>query len=104
MLKWLPLVLLATVSTVYAQEKKYLQTRQECAPIGEMMATVMIDYGETGLFTGNSMVFGLDGTPYRGGVMFFVNQDTGTWSLMTVYSDGTACLTALGIDFEPYAQ
>jgi len=36
--------------------------------------------------------------------MFFVNQDTGTWSLMMLYGDGTACMTAIGTEFKPYTD
>ena len=36
-------------------------------------------------------------------MMMFVNQDTGTWSLITLYPDGTGCMVATGRDFEPYS-
>ena len=100
----LPLVFFAFVTVVFAQSSnnKYFMTRQECSPLPEMMDTVMNKYGETALFTGESLTFAPDGTPFRGGAMFLVNQDTGSWSLITLYGDGYACMTALGIDFEPY--
>lgn len=96
---------LAVSAPVLAQENnKYFYTRQECAPAGEMMQSVVQKYGEQALFTGAGLTIGYEGEPFIGGSMFFVNQDTGTWSLLTLYGDGTACMTAVGTDFEPYVQ
>ena len=89
----------------YAQEaeRKYFMTRQECEPAIDMMA-VVDKYGEKPLFTGTGMQFSYQGQPFTGGSMFFVNQTTGTWSLMTLYADGTACMTAVGTNFAPYGE
>jgi len=88
-----------------AQEsgKKYFMTRQECEPALDMMEVIM-KYDEKPLFTGTGMQFSYQGQPFTGGVMFFVNQDTGTWSLMMLYGDGTACMTAIGTEFKPYTD
>jgi hypothetical protein len=101
----IPLVLLLATTALFAQslsDKKYFYTRQECAPASEMMKNVVIDYGEQALFTGAGLTIGYEGEPFTGGSMFFVNQDSGTWSLLTLYGDGTACMTAAGTDFEPF--
>jgi len=37
-------------------------------------------------------------------MMLFVNQDTGTWSLIYTFGDGTACIMADGAAFEPYSE
>ena len=82
-------------------DKKYFMTRQECDPAIDMIE-VLKKYDEKPLFTGLGMQFSYQGQPFTGGSMFFVNQDTGTWSLITLYADGTACMTAIGTEFQPY--
>lgn len=95
---------LLVASTANAQERKLFYTRQECAPVAQMVRDTAIQYGETALFTGENTTLGTQGQPFRGGAMFFVNQDTGTWTLLTLYQDGVACVSAAGTDFEPYAE
>ena len=99
----LPLVL-AMPAVAQESEDKYFYTRQQCGPAVEMMQDAVIGYNELALFTGTGLTFGVEGIPYQGGSIFFVNQDTGTWTLLTLYGDGTACITAIGTDFEPYTQ
>jgi len=101
----LPLVLFALVTTVLAQaanDQKYFYTRQECDPAATVMQNLVQKYQETALFTGEGIQFDYEGTPYTGGAMFLVNQDTGTWTLITLYADGSACVTAVGNKFEPF--
>ena len=99
----LPLVL-AMPAIAQESEDKYFYTRQQCGPAVTMIQDAVIGYNELALFSGTGLTFSVEGTPYEGGSMFFVNQDSGTWTLLTMYGDGTACITALGIDFEPYTQ
>jgi hypothetical protein len=101
-------VLIASIITLlpvasYSQEadRKYFMTRQECEPAINMIEVIK-KYGEKPLFSGTGMQFDYQGRPFTGGSMFFVNQDTGTWSLLTLYADGTACTTAVGTEFQPY--
>ena len=88
-----------------AQEsnKKYFYTRQECYPAQEFIQMI-IAWGEKALFTGNGVTLGNDGVSYEGAVMFFVNQDSGTWTLGTAYADGSICINAAGTVFEPYTD
>tara|TARA_Y100000389_G_scaffold5006_1_gene4713 strand:+ start:441 stop:806 length:366 start_codon:yes stop_codon:yes gene_type:complete len=103
------LSLILTVSSASTQETmpqpndmKTFITKQPCAPVVDMLRTPY-KYGERILFTGEGVQFSAgDGRPYNGGAFFFVNQDTGTWTLVSVYGDGIACLVANGKDFEPY--
>jgi|11_taG_2_1085331.scaffolds.fasta_scaffold00291_10 hypothetical protein len=103
------LSLILTVSSASTQETmpqsndmKTFYTKQPCAPVAQMLRTPA-KYGERMLFTGEGVQFsGQDGRPYNGGAFFFVNQDTGTWTLVSVYGDGMACLVANGKNFEPY--
>lgn len=97
--------LLAT--TAFAQEQnqsKRFITTQACDPVVKMSYVVMNKYGEQPLFQGEGIQFAAPtGQPYKSAMMFFVNQDSGTWSLISLYPDGTACMVANGRDFEPYS-
>ena len=97
--------LLAT--TAFAQEQnqsKRFITTQACDPVVKMSDVVMNKYGEQPLFQGEGIQFAEPtGQPYKSAMMFFVNQDSGTWSLVSLYEDGTACMVANGRDFEPYS-
>ena len=88
-----------------AQEEndKFLFTRQGCDPFIEVIDVMSGKYGEQPLFVGEGLQFGLQGQVYTGGAMFLVNQNTGSWSLIHLYGDGTACVTAVGTQFEPYS-
>ena len=96
-------VLSPTLATAQDTQKKYFYTRQECDPAATVMKNLVQGYGETALFTGQGIQFDYEGTPFTGGVMFMVNQDTGTWTLITLYGDGTACVTAVGNEFGPFS-
>ena len=88
-----------------AQEKKekFLYTRQSCDPFAEVINVLTGKYGEQPLFVGEGLQFGIEGQTYTGGGMLLVNQNTGSWSLIHLYGDGTACVTAVGTKFEPYS-
>jgi hypothetical protein len=110
-MKWLTTFLCLLVIPAFAEtkiqetdDKKYFMSRQECSPFQEMFQTVTIKYGEQPLFIGKGIQFAPDGRPFTGGQMFFVNQDSGTFSLITLFADGTACMTAVGTNFEPYTE
>ena len=97
--------LLAT--TAFAQEQnqsKRFITTQACDPVGKMSNLVINKYGEQPLFQGQGLQFAAPtGQPYTSAMMFFVNQDSGTWSLVSLYEEGTACMVANGRNFEPYS-
>ena len=93
-----------TASTALAQDLNF-RTLQPCSSVEKMFETVYADYGETPLFTGVGMqISASDNNPYMGNSIFFVNQESGTWSHIIVYSNGTACMTSNGTDFEPYSD
>ena len=106
MLRLVLAMVLGLTTTAIAQEddKKYLYTRQECQPVATVMGNLVQRYNETALFTGEGLQFNYDGTPLTGGAMFLVNQTTGSWTLIILYGDGTACITAVGTQFEPYTN
>lgn len=105
---WAIIGLLA-VSSASTQEQpvpdpsnKRFIASQPCGPFMEVLQTPR-NYGEAMLFTGDGLQFSAtNGVPYTGGAFFFVNQVTGTWSLISVYGDGTACMVMNGRNFKPY--
>ena len=94
-------------SAAFAQEQnttKRFITTQACDSVVKMSDIVMNKYGESPLFRSMGLQFAApQGQPYRSDMMFFVNQDSGTWSLIALYEDGTACMVANGKNFEPYS-
>ena len=84
-----------------SQEKRFF-TYQSCDNAVRMTNLVMNKYGEQALFQGTGLQFHLSGQPYTSSMMFFVNQDTGSWSLISLYPDGTSCMVANGRDFTPW--
>ena len=102
------LLLTVSVSPSLAQDtnndKKYFNVRQECEPFEKMYQQVTERWGEQPLFIGQGLQISQTGEPFIGGSMFFVNQDSGSWSLITLYQDGTACMTSAGTKFEPYTE
>lgn len=99
---FLLLSLASVASADQPENSKFLYTRQGCDPFVEVMGVMSGKYGEEPLFVGEGLQFGTRGQPYTGGAMFLVNQSTGTWSLIHLYADGTACVTAVGTGFTPY--
>ena len=77
-------------------------TKQPCDLLPKMM-DVIKGYNEELLFMGEGMSFAAQGGQgFMGGMMFFTNQETGTWSMLQLYGDGTACLVMNGRNFAPY--
>ena len=98
--------IVASIALAQVQEKqntaKSLFTRQPCDNLPEMLKAVA-QYKEEALFIGEGLTFQAPtGNPLRGGMMFFVNQDTGTWTMLQLYGDGVACMVMNGREFTPY--
>ena len=94
--------LLTSQSLSQSRDKTFVVT-QFCAPFAEMFETPK-KYKEDMLFLGNGMqLSAADGKMYTGGMFFFVNQETGTYSIINVYGDGIACMMQTGRNFEPYS-
>lgn len=109
-MKYLIISLLALLPFgVFAQEQeqdvtKFFGVTQVCAPFDIAFGTAT-DKGETLLFRGTAgQLATMDGKLYSSGMFFFVNQQTGNWSMIGVYGDGSACLIANGVGFEPYSE
>lgn len=110
MQKLLTLSLLCITSTVSAQEtplKGQFDTVLNCYD-PEYLFDISKEYGETALFTGIGFVPSFDGenqpSSLDGPVIFSVNQDSGTWSLIMISPTGHGCMVATGYEFEPYTE
>jgi len=98
------LALIFAANQTLAQEtSKQFIVSQPCEHVQLMTNMILFKYNELPLFssTGNQMS-ARDGNWYPSDMMYFVNQDTGTWSLVSLYEDETACLVASGTDFQPF--
>ena len=84
------------------QQPKILPLQAQCDSVDKMLP-VMKQYNEELLFIGEGMTFSFGtGDPYRGGMMFYVNQDTGSWSMIQMFGDGVLCLLFNGGKFQPW--
>ena len=72
-----------------------------CGHITEMTNTIK-KYREEMLFHGTGLTFSPQNQVYNGGMFFFTNQETGSWTIMQVFSDGMACMIMNGKNFKPY--
>jgi hypothetical protein len=85
-----------------ANRDKVFITTQFCGPWEDVMNTPK-KYKEGMLFSGNGTQFSAsNGQLFQGGMFFFVNQETGSYSIINVYGDGMACMMQTGRDFKPY--
>ena len=84
-----------------SQDKMFITT-QFCGPWEDVMSTPK-KYKEAMLFTGDGVQFSSrTGQMFEGGMFFFVNQETGSYSIINVYGDGMACMMQTGKNFRPY--
>ena len=83
------------------QDKRFF-AMQSCDNPLTMTDLIIRKYGEQPLFRGEGMQFHVSGQMYTSDMMCFVNQQTGSWSLVALYKDGVACMIANGRNFEPY--
>jgi len=101
----LTLALLLAPLTLQAQESRVFAVEQICLPVQQMTFKVMNEYGETPLFSADGIQFSAtDGNTYKSNMMYFVNQDTSTWTLISLYGDGIGCMVATGNNFKPYSR
>lgn len=93
---------LAQESKTPEGEKPTIFTRAPCDSLPDMLETIA-KYKEDLLFIGDGMTFSAQtGRPNNGGMMFFVNQDTGTWSMLQLFGDGMSCMIMNGKSFKPF--
>jgi len=75
---------------------------QACDDVIKIMDTIA-KYTENPLFEAQTITqSATTGQWFEGKSMMFVNWETGTYSFVTLYPDGTACMQAIGKEFQPY--
>jgi len=97
----LTLILIALPAN--AKQMKFIGV-QDCGPVKQITQNTVVNWGEKPLIRAQGVQFGPEGTKYESAMMYFVNQDTGTWSLIALYPDSVACVIAAGTKFTPYSQ
>ena len=83
------------------QQQPSIILRAPCDTFVKMTETIK-KYKEELLFSGTGLTFSVQNQPYRGGMFFFTNQDTGSWTLLQAFGDGMACMIMNGKNFNPY--
>lgn len=96
---WAGIGCFLVLTSCAAAEPMY--TLQQCKPLMELAQDLGV-YGEDVLFVGNTVQQHISGAYFDGYMLFQVNQETGTWSMVTLFTDGMACVTAVGENFQPY--
>lgn len=76
-------------------------TGNECAPFA-IVRQYTVNLNQKALFIGKGEQLLPNLEILNSEIMFFVNQDTGTWTLLTLWPNQVACLVAKGTDFRPY--
>lgn len=99
------LILSLFAAPVYAEPFEF-RTTHVCDAYEKILNYTVSEFGETVLLKGMGFpVYYADNGDtgeLEAYMLFFVNQDTSTWSLVYVFSDGTACIMEDGTNFEPY--
>lgn len=105
MLKYLLPITLLSATVVVAQEQQVppFQAVQSCETFAKM-AEQTSKYGETILFNGKMLQQHASGQFVNSEMIFTTNQDTGSWTLVALYTNGWACMVANGSDFVPYTN
>ena len=101
-------VLLAVVygGTAYSQEQQqeevFIYSQAPCATYTEMVKLVS-KHGEKPLFIGEGLTFQAGSSrPFKGGMIFTVNQEEGNWTIFQVFADGMTCMLFNGSKFKPW--
>ena len=104
MLKKLVLLITILHTPVLAQsQKEPFISLQPCATYMEM-AQQTSNHGETALFRGEALqIYAPTGQGHESQILFQVNQETGSWTLIALWPNDTACMIINGTKFEPYS-
>ena len=96
------LLFASTAVAQTATEEKLLHTQAPCATYAEMVQLAS-KHGELPLFIGKGLTFESGtGVPRKGGMVFTVNQDEGSWTMFQVFEDGITCMIFNGSSFSPW--
>lgn len=79
-----------------------------CSDYDTIVMDLMNNYNEKLLFHGDGITTHIDNNGISVDIVshtqMFVNQNTGTWSLIQVYNGGNTCYVTGGARFEPYVD
>jgi hypothetical protein len=79
-----------------------------CSDYDTIVVDLLNNYNETLLFHGEGVTTHMNvndvSTDLVSHTQVFVNQTTGTWSLVQVYNGGITCYLTGGTRFEPYVD
>ena len=97
----LPLTLLSTVAT--AENSFFtLPTLSECGKSEDVVGAYLQNFNETPYFNGIGYVFLDQETTRSGFLVVAANLDTGTFSVVMNFTDGTSCVVVSGTQFKPF--
>ena len=99
----LTLLISTTASAQDTAEVPPFYSVQQCDTFLEV-AKVAKQFDEDTLFTGEIIQQHTSGQYVNSQFVFTVNQDSGTWSLISLFPNGWACQVASGFKFEPYTK
>lgn len=104
-MKYLILITVLLTTSVSAQEVPPFYSVQHCDTF-KIVSQEVESFGETILFNGEvtQLMAGPDGTFMKSQFVFTTNQDTGTWSLISLFPNMWACTIASGDNFKPYIK
>lgn len=103
-MKYLTLFAALLAAPLFAQENiPPFQAMQPCDTLNNM-ASLAQKHGEEVLFNGQILNIHASGPTMVTEFVFSVNQDSGSWSLVSLWPNGWACLVANGKKFTPYSQ
>jgi hypothetical protein len=104
-MKYLILLTALLAAPAVAQESNYppFYAMQSCATMQEI-AEISKKHNEPILFNGQILNIHASGQTIKTEFVFTVNQDTGSWTLVSLYPNGIACMVANGSNFEPYTE
>jgi hypothetical protein len=95
-------------TTPASGESTEFNTRHTCDAAHKILNFTVSEFNEAPLFKGIGFPVYYDAAGVKSETeayaVLFVNQDTGTWSLIYAFGDDTACIIADGAAFEPYSE
>jgi len=100
------IAVLCTTNIGTAQENTEVPpffSAQKCYTLQDLAASAK-QFNESVLFNGKIVQQHASGRYVNSEFVFTVNQDSGTWSLVSLFPNGWACQVANGYDFEPFVD
>ena len=98
--------LLISASPVFAAPVEF-KTSHICDRYDKIVNYITSEFSETLLFIGTGFPVYYEGVNKKEtetNMGFSVNQDSGSWSLIYIFQDLTACIMASGLEFKPYIK